>query len=90
MAERLEHRLTRLTEALSLTDEQQSQIRTLMEEMHAQRTAGDVPDRQARRSGRDAFHEQLKAVLTEAQIQQFEEHLEAGRQRMGHRPGRGR
>ncbi len=85
MAERLEHKMTKLTEVLGLSAEQQTQISLLFETMQAERMATDVPDRDAMRAARDAFREQLSVILTETQLQQFTDLRPGG----GHRARRG-
>ena len=72
----------RMMERLGLTDEQQAQVKTIFESHRTEREA----IRQARRDGtskddleaqhealRAKIHEELKGVLTEAQMQQLEE-----------------
>ncbi len=96
----IDKRIERMTEVLSLTENQQASIRVIMEnliqEMESLRSSagdGNKPDRTEMKALKDACNEQIMAELT-AEQQELYEQMRAdgkqkGRQRKGEQ-GRGR
>jgi Spy/CpxP family protein refolding chaperone len=72
---RLERRVSHLTEALGLTEEQQVAVRALVESKHANRPApdGEPPTPEARHAHRAAFEAAMKEILTAEQFETFQE-----------------
>jgi Spy/CpxP family protein refolding chaperone len=94
--ERLEHRVERMTESLSLTSSQATRVRAIFERADAQRRAlrgGDgAPDstRAAMRALHESTRREVDAVLTPAQREQAAAQREARRGHRHHGPRGGR
>lgn len=86
---RLDRRIARMTEKLSLSDTQATRIRAILEAAHTQRQAlrnGSEPGaerREAMRALRERTKAAVGAVLTETQRQAFEAHRSERRGRRG-------
>jgi hypothetical protein len=100
LEEKVTKHLDHLTEQLVLTEDQQIQIKPLLEgmitEIDALRGTGEERGRQSsetretRRSIRDRYHQLIEAELTDAQQEQYRELLETEKsQQRQRRQGRG-
>lgn len=71
----IDQRLAHLTEALNLTDDQVSQLRTAFEVMAAaiKTEDGTRPDRETMIAARDELHSAIESILTAEQLTAFEE-----------------
>jgi Spy/CpxP family protein refolding chaperone len=90
-ANRLERRVSHLTEALGLTVEQQTAVRALIEQMHANRPVrdGECPAPGERDAHRAAFETAMREILTTEQFVTFLEwHQDREGRPFGHRGGR--
>jgi len=75
----------RLTEDLALTADQQTQVKTILEESFAKGTEMREAHRQEMEALRDQTHESLAAVLTPEQVQKFDELRDERREHREHR-----
>ena len=85
---RIERRLTRLTERLSLTNRQANRIRTILNDAHP--SAADGPPAENRRQRRAQVKAQIEAELTPAQLETFRQMRAERRARRGNRGNRER
>jgi Spy/CpxP family protein refolding chaperone len=82
--DRIQHRVERMKERLTLTDDQARQLQQIFEEAH-QQWQGDQgkADRETMRARHEKMHEQIKSILTPEQQEKFEamkkEHRGRGR-----------
>lgn len=80
-----ERAVERLTEELSLTADQQSQVKTIMEENFAKGAEMRQTHRKEMDALRDETHESLAAVLSPEQVQKFDQLREERRDHREHR-----
>jgi Spy/CpxP family protein refolding chaperone len=82
--DRIQHRVERMKERLTLTDDQARQLQQIFEEAH-QQWQGDQgkADRETMRARHEKMQEQIKSILTPEQQEKFEamkkEHRGRGR-----------
>ena len=89
-ANRLERRVSHLTAALGLSEDQQVAVRALIEQKHDSRPArdGKCPTPEERDTHRTAFEAAMKEILTAEQFTLFQElHQNHEGRRFGHRGG---
>jgi len=90
----VDQRMEEMTEALSLTETQQTSIRVILENMAEEMEAlhdsagdGNRPDREEMKALRDEYDEQIEAELTAEQQVLFKKMLEEGKQQNQNRNG---
>ena len=82
--DRIQHRVERMKERLSLTDDQARQLDQIFRDARQQWQSDQTkPDRETMRARHEKMHEQIKSILTPEQLEKYEQ------MRKEHR-GRGR
>ena len=72
--DRIQHRVERMKERLSLSDDQARQIEQLFRDARQQWQSDQTkPDRETMRARREKMNEQIKSILTPEQQQKYEQ-----------------